>query len=40
MSKPSQKYYDLIESYKDLHEECKFKGISLIPNIQPIKAII
>ena len=40
MSKPSQKYYDLIESYKDLHEEGKFKGISEIPNIQPIKAFI
>ena len=30
--KPSQDYYDLIDSYKKLHEqEGKFKGISLIP---------
>ena len=29
---PSQEYYDLIDSYKVLHEEeGKFKGISLVP---------
>ena len=29
---PSQEYYDLIDSYKVLHEEeGKFKGISLAP---------
>ena len=30
--KPSEKYLELIEAYKHLHEDdCKFQGISLIP---------
>jgi hypothetical protein len=30
--KPSKDYYDLLDSYKELHkEEGKFRGISLVP---------
>ena len=32
MLKPSEDYYDLLDSYKELHkEEGKFRGISLVP---------
>ena len=37
---PSQEYYDLIDSYKDLHEEGKFKGISLAPLVPTLKHVI
>ena len=39
--KPSQDYYDLIDSYKKLHEqEGKFKGISLIPLVPTLMKIV
>ena len=38
---PSQDYYDLIDSYKKLHEqEGKFKGISLIPLVPTLIKIV
>ena len=38
---PSQDYYDLIDSYKKLHEqEGKFKGISLIPLVPTLMKIV
>ena len=38
---PSQDYYDLIDSYKKLHEqEGKFKGISLVPLVPTLMSII
>ena len=38
---PSQDYYDLIDSYKVLHEqEGKFKGISLAPLVPTLMSII
>jgi len=39
--KPSEKYLDLVEAYKDLHkEEYKFRGISVIPFAIDIYGII
>ena len=38
---PSQDYYDLIDSYKKLHEqEGKFKGISLIPLVPTLMSLV
>ena len=38
---PSQEYYDLIDSYKIIHqEEGKFKGISLSPLVPTLMSII
>ena len=39
--KPSQEYYDLIDSYKVLHqEEGKFKGISLVPLVPTLMSLV
>jgi hypothetical protein len=39
--KPSQDYYDLINSYKKLHEqEGKFKGISLTPLVPTLMSLV
>ena len=39
--KPSKKYLDLIEAYKNLHkDEGKFRGISIIPFVLDICGII
>ena len=39
--KPSQEYYDLIDSYKILHqEEGKFKGISLVPLVPTLMSLV
>ena len=39
--KPSEDYYDLLDSYKKLHkEEGKFRGISLVPLVPTLMNII
>ena len=39
--KPSEDYYDLLDSYKELHkEEGKFRGISLVPLVPTLFNII
>jgi hypothetical protein len=39
--KPSEDYYDLLDSYKELHkEEGKFRGISLVPLVPTLYNII
>ena len=41
MLKPSEDYYDLLDSYKELHkEEGKFRGISLVPLVPTLFNII
>ena len=38
---PSQEYYDLIDSYKIIHqEEGKFKGISLVPLVPTLMSLV
>jgi len=39
--KPSEDYYDLLDSYKELHkEEGKFRGISLVPLVPTLINVI
>ena len=41
MLKPSEDYYELLDSYKELHkEEGKFRGISLVPLVPTLFNII
>ena len=41
MLKPSEDYYDLLDSYKELHkEEGKFRGISLVPLVPTLINVI
>ena len=41
MLKPSEDYYELLDSYKELHkEEGKFRGISLVPLVPTLMNII
>ena len=41
MLKPSEDYYDLLDSYKKLHkEEGKFRGISLVPLVPTLINVI
>ena len=41
MLKPSEDYYELLDSYKELHkEEGKFRGISLVPLVPTLMKMI